>query len=294
MDGNLKNKSEKNLMQRFRASSDYTPFANFLFVGTNRKMTPPFTPLSGLVHSIESMTCVDGKGLRFLVFLQGCFRRCVFCCNPDMWDTRNKAAQTMSVSQIMEHLKRDFRYLKPNGGGLTVSGGEPLLQSPFVTNLFKETRTIGLTTCLDTSGYGNPEDFDPLLRQTDHIMLCIKSLDPVLHRKISGVDISHLHGFVDHVDKNRTSFRIRHVVITAGPFRTNTNDEIDRLVSFANQREHCTGIEILPYHRLGLSKWNALGWTCLLEDIRTPNTEEINKVVEQLRKGLFPTKELIL
>jgi pyruvate formate lyase activating enzyme len=249
--------------------------------------------LSGIVHSIESMTAVDGFGLRFLVFLQGCFRKCTFCSNPDTLELYN-SVKRIPVNNIMKQIKNDYHYLRPNGGGLTVSGGDPLVQGKFVSELFKRTKDLGLTTCLDTSGFGRKEYYKDVVKYTDFTMLCIKSLNPKQHQIISGVDISHLQKFMEEIDNFEKQFRIRHVLITNSKYQTNDDDNIDRLVNFINKRKHCQGIEILPFHQLGKHKWEALDRRYSMNDVKSPTNEETQKFIEKLKKNLDNDKKIII
>lgn len=248
--------------------------------------------ITGMIHSLESMTAVDGPGLRFLVFMQGCYRRCAFCSNPDTW--KLQGGKPMTVDEVMAHLARNLPYLKPHGGGLTCSGGEPLVQGAFVKELFEGTRELGLTTCLDTSGMGQVKFYDSILANTDYAMLCTKSLDPARHRAISGADIGHMLRFVGHLDAAKTPFHVRHVLVPEGPLQTSDAEELERVSEFINARDHCTGIELLPYHRLGSHKWEAMGLKYPLKDMRTPSKEEVQSAVDALRASLKDGKRIVL
>jgi pyruvate formate lyase activating enzyme len=249
--------------------------------------------INGIVHSIESMTAVDGFGLRFLVFLQGCYRRCVFCSNPDTMNVHNRK-NIMSSNDILNHIKRDYQYLKPNNGGLTISGGDPLIQGDFVADLFKKTKDLGLTTCLDTSGLGRKEYYEDVLTNTDFTMLCAKSLNPDLHHLLSGIDIHHLYFFVNLLDKYNKQFRLRHVLITDGKYKTNSDDEIERLSEFINKRDNCNGIEILPYHNFGLHKWILLNKEYKMKNVKSPEKEEIKDFIDKLQLNLNKEKKIVI
>eukprot|EP00633_Aureoumbra_lagunensis_P000423 CAMPEP_0197286000 /NCGR_PEP_ID=MMETSP0890-20130614/1383_1 /TAXON_ID=44058 ORGANISM="Aureoumbra lagunensis, Strain CCMP1510" /NCGR_SAMPLE_ID=MMETSP0890 /ASSEMBLY_ACC=CAM_ASM_000533 /LENGTH=257 /DNA_ID=CAMNT_0042753969 /DNA_START=80 /DNA_END=850 /DNA_ORIENTATION=+ len=224
----------------------------------------------GVVHSIESMSAIDGPGLRYLVFLQGCQRRCAFCSNADTWKVVSpheeheipvaadgtRLGSVMYTSELEKRISRCANYLKTNEGGVSCSGGEPLLQARFVQDLFTRVKNnLGLTTCLDTSGMGDPHMFDAVLAETDLTLLCPKSFDPDLHYEISKLHINHLYDFVKAIDNQKASFMIRYVYIPDSPFRTDSDRELDALAAFVNARPHCRGVELLPYHRLGVHKW---------------------------------------
>lgn len=174
-----------------------------------------------------------------------------------------------------------------------MSGGEPLLQAPFVQSIFREAKSLGLTTCLDTSGYGHKSTYLSLLEDTDFVMLCHKSFNPRLHKDLTHVDIRHMWDFCDALDATKTPFRLRHVLIPSGYLRTNTKDELERIVDFVGSRDHCLGVEVLPYHKLGVHKWEALGMAYPLADMGRPTSEQVKLEVEALR-GALPGKEVIV
>lgn len=200
----------------------------------------------------------------------------------------------MSTDDLTLKLRKNMGYLLPNRGGITCSGGEPLVQAPFVRDLFRQTRALGLTTCLDTSGMGQKDHYAEVLAETDYVMLCTKSLDPDLHKAISGASIRHLLTFVDALDKAKVPFRVRHVLIPEGPLCTGTPAELRRVLDFVNAREHCIGIELLPYHKLGVHKWSALGWEYPMMSMKSPSKEYLMPVLDTLRGGLSEGKTLIL
>jgi pyruvate formate lyase activating enzyme len=194
----------------------------------------------------------------------------------------------------MDRVLREKSYLLPNKGGVTVSGGEPLLQPEFVTSLFRATKMAGLTTCLDTSGMGRTTDYTKLLENTDHVMLCVKSLNPILHHDISGLDIKHLYRFVGALDKAKSPFRVRHVLITDGKYKTNSDEEIDRLTDFINARDHCSGIEVLPYHSMGVPKWASLNKAYPMQSTLSPTAVQVQDIITRLRDKLSPSKSIIV
>lgn len=268
--------------------------------------------VAGVVHSIESMSAIDGPGLRYLIFLQGCMRRCVFCSNPDTWkvmaphddDLHHKVDSDGTFSHIggvmytadLEHkIAHYVPYLRRNQGGVSCSGGEPLLQADFVTDLFRRVQGLGLTTVLDTAGMGNPRQFDAVLKHTDLVLLCAKSFDPETHFRLSKLHIHHLDHFVDALDRNHQPFFLRYVYIPEhASFRTDRDADLDALGHFVNQRPHCQGVELLPYHTLGKHKWQAMGIAYPMDDVTNPTKHQTNKIKHRLEARLDPSKQILL
>lgn len=230
--------------------------------------------MEGRLHSIETFGTVDGPGIRYVVFLQGCPFRCAYCHNPDTWSMSGGYLQT--VDDLVEDILRYKRYIQ----GVTVSGGEPLMQMEFVTELFKQVKTHGLDTCLDTSGsIFNKSDqnivdkIDKLLEHTDLVMLDIKHIDSAKHKELTGQDNTNVLDFARYLsDKNIDSY-LRYVLVPT------INSDVETLKNwkqFADTLKNIKKIEILPYHRLAIDKYKKLGIVYKLEDISEPTQEEIN------------------
>ncbi len=241
--------------------------------------------LSGIIHSIGSLTNINDLGLRLVINLQGSFKKyCVFE-NPDMVELC-RTGKRISVNNILKQMENDYEYLKPNRGGLTVSGGDPLVQGHFVSDLFKNTQEIGLTTYLDTSGMGYIQHYKDVLKYTNFTRLCVKSLNPLQHIIISGVDICHLNKFVKELDNYNKDFIVRQILVTNGRYQTNDDDNISRLVDFINSRKHCRGIEIMPFQNLEQYKLN---------NIIIPSTEEeLQQFVDKIKNKLCNDKKIIV
>lgn len=212
----------------------------------------------GAIHSIESMGLVDGPGVRSVVFMQGCRLRCQYCHNPDTWNGNAKLFLTPD-----EAAKRLFRFREyyQNGGGVTLSGGEPLLQLDFAIALFTLLKQSGIHTCLDTAGVGDitAPDYDSklaaLLEITDLVLLDIKHYDPTAYREITGQDMTAFSVFADHLRNSHTPVWLRHVVV---PSLTDSEDHIRKLKAYATTFAQTEKIELLGYHTLGVSKYIAL------------------------------------
>ncbi|MBZ4663407.1 MAG: pyruvate formate-lyase 1-activating enzyme [Caloramator sp.] len=235
--------------------------------------------LKARVHSIETMGLVDGPGIRVVVFMQGCKLRCAYCHNPDTWD-RNGGFE-ITVDELLQKVKRYKIYFNHSGGGVTLSGGDPLLQPEFVIEFFKRCKEEGIHTTLDTSGYGIGM-YDEILRYTDLVLLDIKHIEDVEHKKLTGYDRHGFLEFLDAVKKNNTKLWIRHVVV---PGITDTEDHIRALADYINTIPNVEKVELLPYHVHGVNKYAELGMKYRLEGVEPLSKERL----EQL-KGIMNTK----
>lgn len=255
----------------------------------------------GYVHSLQSMGAVDGPGIRFCVFLQGCPLRCMYCHNPDTWlvevhDTDGAAPGVRDNSSCMKRLgtpytaeelvKKILRY-KPyfaNGGGVTVSGGEPLVQAEFVTELFTLLHENGVHTCLDTSG-NFPEDikdiapigdkYDRLLEVTDLVICDIKFTTEKDYRECTGGSLKKVQYFLDMVTKHAVPLWVRHVVV---PGYTDSAEEVEAMADIARSYPTLEKIELLPFHKLCIPKYEALGIPFRCADIPECSKETIEKL----------------
>ncbi|MCT4632562.1 MAG: pyruvate formate-lyase-activating protein [Firmicutes bacterium] len=226
----------------------------------------------GKIHSIETCGTVDGPGVRYVLFLSGCPLRCKYCHNPDTW--AGKSNFEMTVSEVMKDLISYKEYFGRKGG-LTVSGGEATLQTEFVKELFKECKKENIHTCLDTSGYCNIDSVKELLEYTDLILLDIKQMDPEKHRKLTGVRNEKILEFAKYLEKENIDTWIRYVLV---PGHTDDMDDVDKLKNFIKDMDNVKKVEVLPYHRLGVEKWNQLGLDYQLEGVLEPSEESVEKV----------------
>ncbi len=226
------------------------------------------TLLTGYVHSIETFGTVDGPGVRYVVFLQGCPMRCLYCHNPDTWDIGG--GQPKTVAEIMEDYQKYRPFLA--NGGLTVTGGEPLVQMEFVLALFRAAAERGIHTCLDTSGVtfqpGNValmERFDRLMEVTDLVMLDIKHIDPEKHLALTGKKQEPILEFARYVSaKPDTQLWIRHVVV---PGWTDQPEFLERLGQFLATLPKVDALDLLLYHTMGREKYENLGINYPLEGV---------------------------
>ncbi len=224
----------------------------------------------GKIHSLESFGTVDGPGIRFVVFMQGCPLRCKYCHNPDSWAFGGGIE--MEVSDIIEKIKRNIAFYK--NGGITVSGGEPLLQKDFVTELFKEAKKLNLHTALDTSGAlfdeKHKEDFKPLLSVTDLVLLDIKHISGEKHLNLCGFDNKNTLNFAKFLSEIKIKTQIRYVLV---PRITDNEEDLLALGKFLGTLDNLVGLEVLPYHTLGVKKYDTLGIPYPLKDVPAATKE---------------------
>lgn len=243
--------------------------------------------MQGYIHSIESMAAVDGPGVRFVVFMQGCNMRCKFCHNPETWGYGSSCLYTPD-----ELLKKALKYKSYwgkdlNHGGVTVSGGEPLLQLEFITEFFKLLKDHGIHTAIDTAG--QPflkapeylEKFDELLKYTDLVLLDLKEYNPKKHKELTGFDNKNILKMAEYLSDKKIPMWIRHVLI---PGVTDDEQGLYELSDFIKSLKTVQKVEILPYHTLGISKWEKLNIKYPLSGVKPPTEEEIKKAQDILLK----------
>lgn len=238
--------------------------------------------IKGRIHSVESFGSADGPGVRYIVFLKGCNMRCQYCHNPDTWE--KDGGEPMTPEEVLKKALRYKTYWKEKGG-ITVSGGEALLQIDFVTELFRLAKEKGVNTCLDTSG--NPfsmeepfkSKFDELMKYTDLFMLDIKHMDDAAHRKLTGQTNQNILEMAAYLSDHGKAMWIRHVLV---PGITTEEDELHRLRSFLDTLKTVERVEVLPYHTLGVFKWKELGIPYQLEGVDPPTKEQIDRAKEIL------------
>lgn len=221
--------------------------------------------MTGRIHSIESFGAADGPGVRSVVFLHGCGFRCLYCHNPDTW--KSPAAAEMTVDEVLGKLLR-FRGYWGDSGGITLSGGEPMLQAKFAAELFTRAGKLGITTCLDTAAgpfRRDDKDIARLIDVSDTVLLDIKAFDGELHRKITGVDNAAVLDCARYLSEIRKPVWIRRVIV---PGLTDGEDDLYRLRDFIGKLSNVKKTEVLAYHDMGAVKWKALGLSYALEGVR--------------------------
>jgi pyruvate formate lyase activating enzyme len=233
---------------------------------------------TGRVHSWDLSTGVDGPGTRFVLFVSGCPLRCLYCANPDTWHMRDGREAT--VDEVMAEIEKYRAFLTTAGGGVTVTGGEPLLQSAFTGELLRRCKEAGLHTALDTSGFLGARAGDALLADTDLVLLDIKSFDVTTYRRLTGGDLGPTLNFATRLDRSGVPMWIRYVLV---PGWTDREESVDALARFVAGLDAVERVEVLPFHRLGAAKYEALGLPFPLRDTPTPGAEVTERVREQFR-----------
>ena len=229
----------------------------------------------GYVHSLETFGSVDGPGVRFVVFLQGCALRCKYCHNPETWA---EGGTEWTVDALFQRVWR-YRNYWGKKGGITVSGGEPLRQMEFLTAFFELARSKGVHTALDTAGQPfRPEDpayladFDRLMASTSLVILDLKEIDPERHRQLTGKDNANILAMARHISDLGVPLWIRHVLV---PKRSDYEEDLHALRRFLDTLDNVQRVEVLPYHTLGVFKWEKLGIPYPLEGISAPTKERV-------------------
>lgn len=237
----------------------------------------------GNIHSIESCGTVDGPGIRFVVFVQGCPMRCKYCHNPDSWSTETN--QQMSVSEILEKYDGVKEFVK--SGGLTVTGGEPLMQIDFVTELFKAAKAKNIHTALDTSGIlfnkDNTAKIDELLKYTDLVLLDIKHINNEEHIKLTGLPNTNILEFAQYLSQKKLPMWVRHVVV---PEITYNEKYLRELGEFIGKLRNVKALDVLPYHDMAIPKYENLGIDYPLKDVKPLTKEEALKARGFILEGI--------
>ncbi|MDO5573290.1 MAG: pyruvate formate-lyase-activating protein [bacterium] len=238
--------------------------------------------MKGKIHSIESFGTVDGPGVRYVVFVQGCPMRCLYCHNPDTWPMNG--GKEMEVSEIIDDFEKKRGFYK--GGGITVTGGEPLMQIDFLTALFEEAKRHDIHTCIDTSGIAfKPENAefvkkcDRLMKVTNLIMLDIKHIDPEKHKELTSQPNDGILAFAKYTESKNVPIWIRHVVV---PGITDDDKYLYDLGYFIGGLSNLKALDVLPYHTMGKVKYENLGMDYPLKD-----TPEMDKSVAIEKKKVI-------
>ena len=227
------------------------------------------------VHSVESFGSVDGPGIRFVIFLKGCAMRCQYCHNPDTWD--RAGGNLRSVDDVLSQALR-YRSYWGEKGGITVSGGEALLQIQPLTELFHKAKDLGINTCLDTSAQpfsrkdGRFSDFEALMKYTDLVLLDIKHIDNDAHKRLTGWENENILDCARYLSDIHKPVWIRHVLV---PGINDDDESLHRLRSFIDTLSNVERVEVLPYHALGVYKWEQLGIPYKLTDVKPPTEESV-------------------
>lgn len=238
--------------------------------------------MTGYVHSFESFGTVDGPGIRFVVFLQGCPLRCQYCHNPDTWKAGGTPYESDEVVAKMLRYKNYFG----EEGGITVSGGEPMLQRKFVAEIFQKAHKEGVNTCLDTSGCvfdeKRPEEYEEVFKETDLVLLDIKHIDEEECKKLTGQSNKNTLALARYLSDNGKKMWIRHVLV---PGLTDKDEYLQKIRQFTDTLKTVERIEVLPYHTMGVVKYEKLGYEYPLKGVQPPDKARVENAKNILGAG---------
>lgn len=236
--------------------------------------------MKGLIHSIDTFSTVDGPGIRTVIFMQGCALRCQYCHNPDTWNLHARTINEYSVEKILQLIIHNSTYFKVSGGGVTLSGGEPLLQYKFVRELLIQCQNRDVHTALDTSLYVPPDAIQAVLPYTNLVLADIKHIKDEKSRQLTGQGNQLNLENLQFISRNRVEIWIRYVVVPGL-----TDDEIDlkEMAGFISQLDSVSRIELLPYHTLGKHKWELLGLKYQLPEVEPPTPSHLEEIKKNLQ-----------
>jgi pyruvate formate lyase activating enzyme len=232
----------------------------------------------GFVHSFQTGSAVDGPGMRVVGWLSGCQFQCIFCHNPDTWKLTN--GMPVSLARAVEVVSQYRHGLRTMKGGLTISGGEPLLQNRFVLRLFAAVQKVGVHTALDTNGCLGDRLSDDDLKSIDLVMLGLKAISPDLHERLTSRDNQPSLEFARRLAALRRPMWIRFVIV---PGWTDNLDEVGRMADFAAGLGNVERVDVLPFHQLGRFKWERLGMDYQLRDAKPPSREKVEEILARFR-----------
>ena len=241
--------------------------------------------ITGYIHSTETFGTVDGPGIRFVVFMQGCPMRCLYCHNPDTWEV-GIGTETTAEELLSRYVKNRSFY---KSGGITVTGGEPLLQIDFVTELFMKAKAENIHTCIDTSGitFNQNENYlkklELLLKYTDLVMLDIKHIDNEKHKHLTGYENKNILNFAKFLETKNIPVWIRHIIVEG---ITDNPDDLIHLGEFIGKLSNVNALDVLPYHTMGVHKYKELGIPYPLENVPSLPFQDAVKAKKYIFKGI--------
>lgn len=247
--------------------------------------------MEGYVHSIETFGTVDGPGIRFVIFMQGCPLRCRYCHNPDTWET--SGGTKMTVEELLHQFQKNRAFY--DKGGITVTGGEPLLQIDFLCELFRQAKERQIHTCLDTSGilYSSKETeyykkLDALMENTDLVMLDIKHIDNAAHKELTGKGNEGILAFAKYLEGKNVPVWIRHVVV---PGVNDQPEYLNQLGRFIGGLSNVKALDVLPYHTMGVDKYKRLGIEYSLAGVESMSKADALKAKEHIMRGVHEVRK---
>ncbi|GAB4549363.1 MAG: pyruvate formate-lyase-activating protein [Pleurocapsa sp.] len=232
--------------------------------------TIPQSQTKGKIHSIETCGTVDGPGIRYVIFTQGCPLRCLYCHNPDC--RYPNEGKEVTVNELIADIQKYHSYMQFSGGGVTITGGEPIMQPEFVNEILRCCHELGIHTALDTSGYVKLATVKPILNYVDLVLLDLKSFDPTIYHQVTSVSLEPTLTFARYLGEIGKPAWIRFVLV---PHLTDSIDNVRGLAQFVASLNNIERVEILPFHKMGEYKWEELGYEYKLKDTPTPSPESI-------------------
>lgn len=246
--------------------------------------------MTGYIHSKESFGTVDGPGIRYVLFMQGCPLRCIYCHNPDTWETGK--GEKITPDEVLQEFNKNRSFYSK--GGITVTGGEPLLQVDFLTELFKKAKAENVHTCIDTSGItyntDNPaymQKLDELMMYTDLVMLDIKHIDPESHKKLTSKDNSRVLDFAKYLETKKIPLWVRHIIIEG---YTDKPEDLRKLGEFIGKLKNLKALDVLPYHTMGVNKYKEMGISYPLEGMEALPMEKAVEAKKYILEGVKKTR----
>ena len=234
---------------------------------------------TGRIHSIETFGTVDGPGIRSILFFQGCPLRCKYCHNRDTWNVKDGTEYT--AEELIDNVSRYSSDWRSSGGGITASGGEATLQADFLAELFAIAKERDIHTCLDTSGFVDIEKIDKVLDNTDLVLLDIKHMNEEEAKNLTGVGIEKTLKLARHLDERNIPIWLRHVLV---PGITDSEENLSQIGELAASLNNIDRLEILPYHTMGVHKWENMGLDYELKDVRDADADDVARAAEIIEK----------
>lgn len=233
--------------------------------------------MQGYIHSFETFGTKDGPGIRFVLFMQGCPLRCLYCHNPDTWGINNKKYE-LAPEDVFNEISKVKPFIR--NGGVTISGGEPLLQTEFIYELFQLCKNEGIHTAIDTSGYILNDKVKNVLKNMDLVLLDIKHINPDKYKELTSRPLEPTFKFMEYLSDINKPVWLRYVLV---PGFTNDMDDLHSWAKYASQFNNVERVDILPFHQMGLHKWEQIGADYKLKDVKTPTNEEVKEAHEIFR-----------
>ncbi|ACK71243.1 pyruvate formate-lyase activating enzyme [Gloeothece citriformis PCC 7424] len=254
-------------------------------IATQPILENPQSKITGYIHSVETCGTVDGPGIRYVIFTQGCPLRCLYCHNPDCRHLNE--GKKIKVDELILEIKKYRSYFQASGGGVTVTGGEPLMQPEFVEEICRRCQELGIHTVLDTSGYVNLNIAKPVLNYVNLVLLDIKSFDPGIYRHLTSVSLEPTLNLARYLSEIKKSVWIRFVLV---PNLTDIKENIEGLAKFIATLNNVEKVEILPFHKMGEYKWKQLGYDYQLKDTPVPSSSQVEEVIQLFKNYGLPAE----